>query len=66
VRMSGQSISATWVEEPVLDESAIRTLPEGVALLVWARLRPVLVYMPAVWELPGLPTADTPLRDTAR
>ena len=47
---SGPSVSATWVEEPVIEESAIRCLAEGVALVIWGRLRPMLVYMPGSWE----------------
>ncbi len=46
----GPSVSATWVEEPVLDESSIRCLPEGVALVIWGRLKPMLVYLPGSWE----------------
>ena len=52
-RMGGQSISATWIEEPVLDESAIRCLADGVALVLWAKLPPMLVYLPGAWEGKG-------------
>jgi type IV secretion system protein VirD4 len=47
---TGPSISATWAEEPVLEESAIRCLGEGVSLVIWGRLKPMLVYMPGSWE----------------
>jgi type IV secretion system protein VirD4 len=50
IRMAGQSVSATWVEEPILEESQIRTLPDGVALLLWAKLPPILSYLPGSWE----------------
>lgn len=49
-RLGGQSISATWIEEPVMDESAIRCLADGVALVLWAKLPPMLVYLPGAWE----------------
>ena len=55
--MIGQSISSTWIEEPVLDESAIRTLADGVALVLWAKLPPMLVYMPGSWEGRGAKSA---------
>jgi hypothetical protein len=44
------SVSASWVDEPVLAESTIRCLEEGVALVIWGRLEPMLVYMPGSWE----------------
>lgn len=46
------SLSATLVDEPVLDEASIRCLPEGVALVIWGRLKPMLVYLPASFEGP--------------
>jgi type IV secretion system protein VirD4 len=48
----GPSVSATWADEAVLEESAVRCLPEGVALVIWGRLRPMLVYLPGSWEGP--------------
>jgi type IV secretion system protein VirD4 len=49
-RGSASSVSASWVDEPLLDESAIRCLDEGVALVLWGRLAPMLVYLPGSWE----------------
>ena len=44
------SISAGWVDEAVLDEAQLRCLDEGVALVLWGRLPPVLAYLPGAWE----------------
>jgi len=65
-RMSGQSVSATWVEEPILEESAIRTLPDGVALVLWAKLPPMLVYLPGSWEGRGARAAAAAEAETRR
>jgi type IV secretory pathway TraG/TraD family ATPase VirD4 len=42
----GTSVSVNWEREPVLAVDDIRTLPDGVALVLWGRLPPVLASLP--------------------
>jgi type IV secretion system protein VirD4 len=45
-----QSRTVSWEYEPVLRADQIRTLPAGVALVLWGRLPPVLAYFPLLSE----------------
>jgi type IV secretion system protein VirD4 len=49
---SGRDSSRTisWESEAVLRADQIRTLPAGMALVLWSRLPPVLVHMPLLSE----------------
>jgi type IV secretion system protein VirD4 len=38
----GTSVSVSWEHEPVLRAAEIRTLPDGVSLMLWGKLPPVL------------------------
>jgi type IV secretory pathway TraG/TraD family ATPase VirD4 len=47
------SSTTTWENETVLRADQIRTLPAGVALLLWSKLPPFLAQLPLLSELPG-------------
>ncbi len=51
-RHGNDSVSVSWVDEPVLTPGEIHALPEGTLLLLWGRLAPVLAYAPGTWEGP--------------
>jgi type IV secretion system protein VirD4 len=58
VGMDGRSsTSRHHVEEPVLSPAAIHGLDDGVALVLFARLPPILSYLPGVWERDDGPVA---------
>lgn len=44
------SRTISWESETVLRADQIRTLPAGMALLIWSRLPPVLVHLPLLSE----------------
>jgi type IV secretion system protein VirD4 len=46
----GTSVSVNWEHEPVLRASEIRTLPDGVSLMLWGKLPPVLTTLPLLSE----------------
>ena len=48
-----QSRTISWEGETVLRADQIRTLPAGVALVLWSRLPPFLAYLPLLSELSG-------------
>ncbi len=48
-----QSRTISWEAETVLHADQIRTLPAGVALVLWSRLPPFLAYLPLLSELSG-------------
>jgi len=48
-----QSRTISWENETVLRAEQIRTLPAGLALVLWSRLPPVLAHFPLLSELPG-------------
>jgi len=50
-----QSRTITWEIETVLRADQIRTLPAGVALVLWSRLPPFLAYLPLLSELTAWP-----------
>jgi len=47
-----QSQTVSWENEPVLRGDQIRTLPAGMALVLWGRLPPVLARLPLLSETP--------------
>jgi type IV secretory pathway TraG/TraD family ATPase VirD4 len=49
------SLTISWENETVLRADQIRTLPAGVALLLWSRLPPFLARLPLVSEQRGWP-----------
>jgi type IV secretory pathway TraG/TraD family ATPase VirD4 len=49
------SLTISWENEAVLRADQIRTLPAGVALLLWSKLPPFLARLPLLSELPGWP-----------
>jgi type IV secretion system protein VirD4 len=58
VGMDGRSsTSRHHVEEPVLSPAAIHGLEDGVALVLFSRLSPVLSYLPGIWERDDGPVA---------
>jgi type IV secretory pathway TraG/TraD family ATPase VirD4 len=49
------STTTSWEREPVLTVADIRTLPDGIALVLWAKLPPILARLPKLsadrdWE----------------
>jgi len=50
-----QSRSISWDSEPVLRADQIRTLPAGMALVLWSRLPPVLARLPLMSEAADWP-----------
>ncbi|HYA45547.1 MAG TPA: TraM recognition domain-containing protein [Acidimicrobiales bacterium] len=46
------SHTTSWEDQPVLRADQIRTLPAGVALVLWGRLPPVLAHLPLLCERP--------------
>jgi hypothetical protein len=42
----GNSVTISWEREPVLRVEDIRTLPDGVALVLWGKLPPILASLP--------------------
>jgi type IV secretory pathway TraG/TraD family ATPase VirD4 len=48
-----QSRTISWEGETVLRADQIRTLPAGVALVLWSRLPPFLAYLPLLSEMSG-------------
>jgi type IV secretory pathway TraG/TraD family ATPase VirD4 len=46
------SRTISWESEAVLRADQIRTLPAGMALVLWSRLPPVLVHLPLLSERP--------------
>ncbi|HTT90193.1 MAG TPA: TraM recognition domain-containing protein [Acidimicrobiales bacterium] len=50
-----RSLTVSWESETVLRADQIRTLPAGVALLLWSRLPPFLARLPLLSERPGWP-----------
>jgi hypothetical protein len=46
------SVGISIVDEAVLTPADIRELPDGVALLLWGSLAPVLTRLPGTWEGP--------------
>ena len=50
-----QSRTITWESETVLRADQIRTLPAGVALVLWSRLPPFLAYSPLLSEMTAWP-----------
>jgi hypothetical protein len=47
-----QSRTINWENESVLRADQIRTLPAGIALVLWGRLPPVLARLPLMSECP--------------
>jgi type IV secretory pathway TraG/TraD family ATPase VirD4 len=47
------STTISWESETVLRADQIRTLPAGVALLLWSKLPPLLARLPLLSETPG-------------
>jgi type IV secretion system protein VirD4 len=61
-----QSRTFTWESETVLRADQIRTLPAGVALVLWSRLPPFLAYLPLLSELtawPGIQAEEKAIRE---
>jgi type IV secretory pathway TraG/TraD family ATPase VirD4 len=50
-----QSRTINWENETVLRADQIRTLPEGMALVLWSRLPPVLARLPLLSDRPDWP-----------
>jgi type IV secretion system protein VirD4 len=50
-----QSRTIAWENEAVLRADQIRTLPAGMALVLWSRLPPVLAKLPLMSERPDWP-----------
>jgi type IV secretory pathway TraG/TraD family ATPase VirD4 len=46
----GTSVSISWEREAVLPLDSIRTLPDGVALVLWGKLPPILAALPLLSE----------------
>ena len=46
----GTSVSISWEREAVLPLDNIRTLPDGVALVLWGKLPPILAALPLLSE----------------
>lgn len=46
----GTSVSISWERETVLPLDNIRTLPDGVALVLWGKLPPILATLPLLSE----------------
>ncbi len=50
-----QSRTISWESESVLRADQIRTLPAGIALVLWSRLPPLLAHFPLLSDQPGWP-----------
>ena len=48
----------SWEVEPVLRADQVRTLPAGVALVLWGRLPPLLARMPLMSEAADWPVVE--------
>jgi type IV secretion system protein VirD4 len=48
----GNSVSISWERETVLRVEDIRTLPDGVALVLWGKLPPILAALPLLSDDP--------------
>lgn len=47
------SLTVSWENEAVLRADQIRTLPAGMALVLWSKLPPFIARLPLLSELPG-------------
>ncbi len=50
--------TVSWEVEPVLRADQVRTLPAGVALVLWGRLPPLLARMPLMSEAADWPVVE--------